>query len=102
MLSFNTLYSVHFLKLYMYMYLISNKSYMLIQDPQTETAWPARTLLVISMCFPYGMWLLVYSGKSVFGSHAWPSVPLLAAVRNSRKTILAPIGTPRRFLRFFP
>ncbi|XP_052792125.1 chitin synthase chs-2-like [Mya arenaria] len=44
-----------------------------------EHNWPAKTQLVISMCFPYGIWFLVYSAKSLFGSTAWPSLPLLTS-----------------------
>ncbi|XP_052282932.1 chitin synthase chs-2-like [Dreissena polymorpha] len=37
-------------------------------------------MLLISMCFPYGVWLLVYSSKSLFGSSTWPSFSLLSSV----------------------
>ncbi|WAR00429.1 hypothetical protein MAR_024801, partial [Mya arenaria] len=58
------------------------------KDPQPEHNWPAKTQLVISMCFPYGIWFLVYSAKSLFGSTAWPSLPLLTSVGFHSSVIL--------------
>ncbi|KAH3829628.1 hypothetical protein DPMN_102855 [Dreissena polymorpha] len=59
------------------------------QDALPETQWPAKTMLLISMCFPYGVWLLVYSSKSLFGSSTWPSFSLLSSVgtRGSRSVV---------------
>ncbi|XP_060582419.1 LOW QUALITY PROTEIN: chitin synthase chs-2-like [Ruditapes philippinarum] len=50
------------------------------KDPLTESQWPVKTMLLISICFPYSIWFLVYSGKSVFGSTTWPSLSLLSSV----------------------
>ncbi|XP_045215162.2 chitin synthase chs-2-like [Mercenaria mercenaria] len=50
------------------------------KDPLTESMWPVKTMLLISICFPYSIWFLVYSGKSLFGSTTWPSLSLLSSV----------------------
>ncbi|XP_062590686.1 chitin synthase chs-2-like [Saccostrea cucullata] len=34
---------------------------------------PTNTMLIICICFPYALWILTYTARSLFGSSAWPS-----------------------------
>ncbi|XP_060062788.1 chitin synthase chs-2-like [Ylistrum balloti] len=38
-----------------------------------ESNSPTNTMLVITICFPYIIWMFSFSAKSLFGSNAWPS-----------------------------
>ncbi|KAL5004022.1 hypothetical protein ScPMuIL_017478, partial [Solemya velum] len=40
---------------------------------------PTRTVLIISIVFPYIGWFIMYSTKSFFGRVAWPSIGIIAS-----------------------
>lgn len=41
---------------------------------------PTHTMLIISICFPYVLWVIGYTAKSLFGSCAWPSLKTTTVV----------------------
>ncbi|XP_061192087.1 chitin synthase chs-2-like [Saccostrea echinata] len=53
--------------------LIMTSSIVKDENARDVNSSPTNTMLIICICFPYALWILTYTARSLFGSSAWPS-----------------------------